>query len=479
MARRWNRIAAVGLATALALAAGGGGDDDTTTGGDGGNGGNGGDDGSGKPALPECPIGSIDEAASKPVEITFWHSMTRANEDTLKALTKDFNSSQSDVKVTLVNQTTYTDTLTKYKAGLGTGDLPDLVQIEDTGVQLMIDSQSVLPAQSCVDAEDYDTSDHVQRVVQYYSVQDVLWPVPFNVSNPVLYYNKKAFEKAGLDPENPPATLAEVREAAQAIVDAGAAKFGFAFKSDPWFLEQWLAKAGESYVNNGNGREERATATAFDTEAGREIFSFLETMVDDGLAQNTGEGGFDNLLAIGNENAAMTIDTSAALGTISLVLSTGDYPNVELGVGPMPGPEGEGGVLVGGAALYIVNKSAPEEQEAAWRFAKFLNEPQSQATWSAGTGYIPIRQSAVELAPLTQRWTEEPGYRVAYDQLLAGVENVATAGPVIGDYVGVRKGVSDALASMFSQGTDAATALTQAAQAGDAAIEEYNGRIGA
>ncbi len=476
MALSRNRLAIVGLVTALVLAACGGGDDDS--GGGGGNGGTEGDGDGAKSDLPACPLGAIDEAGDTPVKITFWHAMTRVNEETLQALADEFNSSQSDVKVTLVNQTTYTDTLTKYKAGLGTGDLPDLVQIEDTGVQLMLDSQSILPAQSCVDAEEYDLSDHVQRVVQYYSVGDVLYPMPFNVSNPILYYNRKAFEAAGLDPDSPPTSLDEVREAAQAIVDSGATKFGFAFKTDPWFLEQWLAKAGESYVNNDNGRAERATATAFDSEAGLEIFTFLDSMVDDGIAQNTGEGGFDNLLALGNDNAAMTIDTSAALGTISQVLSEGDYPNVELGAAPMPGPEGEGGILVGGAAIYIVNKSSDARQEAAWRFAKFLNEPQSQATWSAGTGYVPIRQSAAELSPLKERYVEAPAYRVAFEQLLSGVENVATAGPVIGDYIGVRKAVSDALASMFSQGASPADALKQAAQAGDAAIEEYNARIG-
>ena len=477
MALHRNRLAVLGLTAALALAACGGGDDDNAGGND-GSGGTGGDGGNGKTDLPACPLGAIDKAASKPVKITFWHAMTRANEETLKALTEKFNSSQSDVKVTLVNQTTYTDTLTKYKAGLGTGDLPDLVQIEDTGLQLMLDSQSVLPAQSCVDAEKYDLTDHVQRVIQYYSVQDVLYPMPFNVSNPILYYNRMAFEKAGLDPDKPPTTLEEVRTDAQAIVDSGVTKFGFAFKTDPWFLEQWLAKAGMAYVNNDNGRTSRATATAFDTPAGREIFTFLDSMVTDGLAQNTGEGGFDNLLALGNESAAMTIDTSAALGTISQVLSSGQYPDVTLGAAPMPGPEGEGGLLVGGAAIYIVNKTSPEHQEAAWRYAKFLNEPQSQATWSAGTGYVPIRQSATELEPLKGVWKDDPAYRVAYDQLLAGVENVATAGPVIGDYVGVRKAVSDALSSMFIQGTDPAAALTQAAKAGDAAIEEYNARIG-
>ena len=44
-------------------------------------------------------------------------------------------------------------------------------------------------------------------------------------------------------------------------------------KLDPWYLEQWSAKADELYVNEENGRKARATETVFDDDAGREIFS--------------------------------------------------------------------------------------------------------------------------------------------------------------------------------------------------------------
>ena len=93
----------------------------------------------------------------------------------------------------------------------------------------------------------------------------------------------------------------------------------------------------------------------------------------------------------------MTIDTSASLGTISQVLEhPAQYPDVELGVAPMPGPRGNGGVLVGGAALWIVKKSAPEKQAAAWEYVKFLDTAETQATWAAGTGYVPIVESAAD-----------------------------------------------------------------------------------
>jgi sn-glycerol 3-phosphate transport system substrate-binding protein len=441
-----------------------------------------GDDGGGggggvEQATAECPIGAIAKSPTKPVNIVMWHAMTQANQDALVKLTDEFNRSQSDVRVKLVNQPGYDDTFTKFKAGLGSGDLPDLIQLQDIALQLMIDSRAILAAQQCVEADNYDLSDHVQRVVDYYTVEDVLWPMPFNVSNLVLLYNKQAFTEAGLDPEKAPANFEEIRAAAEKIVSSGAAKSGIAIKNAPEYPEQWLAKAGEPYVNNGNGREKRATAVTFDSAAGLDVYTWLSSMVKDNLAITTPREGFDHLLAVANDNAAMTIESSASLGTITGVI--GNYPSVTLGVGPFPGPEGRGGVLVGGAALYILNKSSPAKQEAAWRFAKFLNEPQTQATWSASTGYVPIRQSAIELEPIVKRWAEVPGFRVAYDQLLAGENNEATAGPVIGDYTGVRKAVSDALQAMVTQGVPPQQALDRAAKGANEAIEEYNARIGA
>jgi sn-glycerol 3-phosphate transport system substrate-binding protein len=429
----------------------------------------------------KCPVNALKNAKSKPVNITYWQGgLQRANEEAILRLTDQFNSSQNDVHVTVVNQTTYADTLNKFRAGLSSGDLPDLVQIEDTGLQQMIDTQAVLPAQACVDAEKYDLSDNLKRVVDYYSVKGKLWPMPFNVSNPVLYFNKKAFQTAGLDPNNPPKTLDEVKAAAQKLKDSGTvSQAGFGMKLDPWYLEQWSALGGKTYVNNSNGRKSRATSTTFDNATGKEIFTFLNDMVKSGLARTNpadGQSAFDNLLGIGNGNFGMTIDTSAALGTIQQLLSSGQYPDVELGVAPMPGPKGKGGVLVGGGANYIVKKSSPEKQAAAWQYAKFLNDPATQADWTIATGYVPSRQSAANMPQVQQYWTANPGFKVAYDQLLGGVANTATAGPVIGDYQGVRDVVLDSEQQMFN-GMSPSAALKQAKQNANGKIEEYNSRV--
>ena len=326
-------------------------------------------------ATATCPLSAL-KKANKPVEITMWHSMNRALGDTLTKLTDDFNSSQSDVKVNLVNQIEYAQTFTKYKAGLGTGDLPDIVQLQETEQQQMIDTRTVLPASACAKADKYSFSDFLPRIISYFTVEGTQYAMPFNNSGPVLFYNKKAFSAAGLDPEKPPTTFDEMRTAAEKL-KANGVEAPLGLKTEPGYFEHWRAMANKLYVNNSNGRKGRATKTVYEDATGREIFSWLSGMVKDGLATTNPDLGsnFDNLLGIRSGLHAMAIDTSAVLGTITAVLSAGNDPNIDIGVAPMPGPSHKGGVLVSGGALYMVNKSAPEKQAAAWKFLKFLDEP--------------------------------------------------------------------------------------------------------
>jgi sn-glycerol 3-phosphate transport system substrate-binding protein len=427
----------------------------------------------------DCAKGTLEQATA-PVEITFWHAMTVRNAETLQALVDQFNSSQTQVKVNLVFQGNYGETLDKYLTALRGEQLPDMVQLEDTATQLMIDSGSAVKMQDCLEVDNYDTSDHLERVLAFYTVDGDLWPMPFNVSNPIFYYNKTAFAKAGLDPNKPPTTLEEIEQYSRAIVDSGAAKHGFSFELSPWLIEQWFGMAGEEFVNNGNGRDARATEVLFNNDLGLEIFTWFKRMVDDGLAVNVGRNpsGADHFLAIGSGDSAMTIGTSAALGTIFQVLEGGDFPDVELAVAPLPGKKGDGGIVVGGAALYISNRSTPEKQEAARVFAEWLNEPEQQATWHEGSGYIPIRKSAAELPQVQTLWAEKPQYKVAYDQLLSGVTNPASAGPVLGPSQEMRDAVTKGLERMLLEGASPEDALSGAADEANAAIAEYNSRIG-
>ncbi|HEY5011184.1 MAG TPA: ABC transporter substrate-binding protein [Acidimicrobiia bacterium] len=468
---RLRSILTVAVALSLTLAACGGSSKTTST--------TPGSTGAGKVNPADCGLAAFAKA-TKPVEVTFWHEMSRANADWLVAATKTFNASQHDVHVTLVQFANYQDLLTKYLAGLSTKDLPDLFHPEDTTVQRMIDSQSVTPVQACVDADHYPLSKLLPRATAYFSYQKVLYGMPWSLSNPILWYNKTAFTKAGLDPNKPPRTLAEVEADSQKIVSSGAAKHGIALRVEPYIFEFLNAKSGGTLVNNGNGRTARATAATIDSPIAKQIWTWWNDMVRRGLALNTGgaTGNIDHMLAIGSGDAAMTMEASGVLGTVKQVLEQGQYKTVRIGTAPLPSISGGGGVPVGDGSLWISKASAPEKKAAAWQFVKFLASAQEQASVAVEGGFAPIRSDATTIPTLAQKWAREPYFRVSYDQLTTGAEDAATAGSLIGDYQGVRDAVKDGMLSMLTGGLTPAAALQKAQREADAAIKAYNDRLG-
>lgn len=432
----------------------------------------------GASSLPTCPLKAL-KAAKGTVTITFWESTNNANATVLTNLTNAFNASQSKIHVTLVAQSGYDDTWTKYQAGLSSGNLPDLAMIQDINLQEAIDTRSFLPVQSCINATHYQTSDFLPRALAYWKVNGVQEALPWAVSTPILYYNKSSFTQAGLNPNTPPATLADMVSDATALK---AHNLGTGVVLDSWHLETWLSTAGDLFVNNGNGRTKRANKAVFLSAPAKQIFTDLSNLVrNDGGVTNPAVGAeaFDNLLGIGSGKYGMTIDTSAALGTVYSVLK--NYPNISLGVGPFPvlNASRAGGVEPGGSALYISNRVPAAEQAAAWTFSEYLDTTQNLATWAAGSGYIPIRKSSVATATIQNLWAAEPAFKVAYDQLQRGGNSAASAGAVIGPYQDVRTDVLDAEETMYLQGVSPSAALQAAAKAVNATIAQYNQRLGA
>jgi sn-glycerol 3-phosphate transport system substrate-binding protein len=428
--------------------------------------------------LPSCNLSTLSKHQGA-VNITFWESASSANLTVLQGITSAFNSSQSKVHVTLVTQNGYDDTWTKYTAGLSNGQLPDLVQLEDERTQTAVDTGTFLPVQSCMNAAKYSTSDFLPRPLAYWKVNGVQWAMPFAVSAPIVYYDQNAFTKAGLSPNSPPLTLSQMLSDAKSLKSSGS---GMGLVLDPWHLETWLASANQLFVNNKNGRSARATKGVFNNKTSVSIFNQLRQLVRSGDATtnpSTGPNQYDNLLGIGSGKYGMTIETSAALGTVTQLLGSGKYANVKLGVGPFPvySSSVKGGIEPGGSGVYISNKVPALNQAAAWTFLSYLMNTQSVATWAAGTGYIPVRKSSTQTATVQHLWTTNPGYKVAYNEINNGVNSAATSGSVIGPYADVRTDVLNAEISMFTQGVTAPKAVDSAQSNVDQTITNYNSRL--
>lgn len=435
--------------------------------------------------LPPCPVDALD-AADGPVKITFWHGMANELEMALIDVVDGYNASQGRVQVILQNQTAYESAIDKYIAS-GIDSRPDIIQLPEYIVQSFAQSETFVPMQACIDAAGFDMTPILPRVANTYLFEGIQWSMPFNVSSPVLFYNKQMYEAAGLDPDDPPVSLDDLRTVSQQLVDSGVAAHGIVLDSGRdsgggWFFEQWFGRVGELYADNGNGRVAPATEVLFDNETGFDILTYLQEMVDSGLAVSVGDnaGGQDSFFKMIDADApgASTIATSAAISSVVAALGSGVAPGLttdDIGIGPMPGPSDTPAAQPGGASVWIPVGKSDEVTAAAWDFTQYLVDAQVQSTWASATGYVPVRSDAVDLDPIAALYEDDPRYRVAYDQMLAAVDSESAVVPALGPLREIRSQTADAVAATYAGG-DIAQILTEAATASNTLIETYNAR---
>ena len=439
--------------------------------------------GGGEEAAPsgETPGAS---PAGGTVTIDLWHSETASNSDTMERLVSRYNSSQSEVKVRLSFQGTPAELIAKVTASLGSRQVPAIALLDEVEPQKMIDSGAAAPMQDFVDREGYDLSDLNETMVRSYTAEGKLWGMPFSAGMGLLYYNKLIFREVGLDPEQPPRDLEEVRQYSEKILKRDAAgnvvRSGIALDIQDW-PERMVAEHGDLFVDNENGHDGRATKVLFDNDTGRWYFQWWHDMVDSGLAFNVGRNPTfaDGLRAMVSDRAAMTFSYSSALRSVVDALAAG-IQGLEMGVGALPGvPGGTGTPYLINRGLWILNLRPEREQEAAWKFVKWLMEPEQQAEWFAGSGYLPVSRAAVDLPASRDIIAKYPQFQVPLDLYL---NNVATSAAesvaLLGPFPQVREELSRAVEAMLAGAQTPDEALASAAAESDKIIKEYNQRIG-
>lgn len=445
--------------------------------------------------LPECPLDALEEAEG-PVQATLWYGgLGGVTKQTMDQTVERFNAGQDQVRLDASDQgSSYEEVFRKYDsaASASVDQLPDLIYLEDTQLQGMIDRGQVLPAEACMEAAGYDITDIEPAVRAKYTVDDVLYPGYVNVSTPVLYYNKAHWVEAGLDPDDPPGTLDEVYEQAKALKEAGVSERPFVLKNSRWFFETWLSGIDVDVVDNGNGRDGPATEATFDTPETRDLFELLQRMNDEGLLNvfaNT-EGSIDHYLALAQEQSSMIVETSTASTTIADTLA-GEVTAAEAGVefdesvveranivpatAPFPGIESPGEVFVSGGTFYILNTSDPAQQAAAWRFLEFMLQPENAREWHFSGSYLPAVKEVADDPRVQEFWSGE----VAGVLLANAVEQLEDAdpdkaGPLLGPYTDFADEIERAMDAILLGGADIESTLSSAEQRVTASLDRYN-----
>lgn len=402
--------------------------------------------------------------------ITFWHSMGGVNGEAIDYLVKKFNEeNEKGITVEAQYQGNYDDAINKLKSAQIGNMGADLVQIYDIGTRFMIDSGWVVPMQQLIDADGWDVSQLEPNIAAYYSVDGQLYSMPFNSSTPIMYYNKDMFAKAGIT--EIPDSLPKIEAVADKLVKEGGAGEAISLSIYGWFFEQFTCKQGLNYVNNGNGRQDVATAVEFDQNgAGVNTLTAWKSLYDKGYAPIVGRGGDAGLADFSAGKAAITLGSTASLKQIlndvngKFEVGTAYFPKVS--------DADQGGVSIGGGSLWALNNEDAAKQAATWEFVKFLVSPESQAYWNSQTGYFPVTTAAHEEPVFKENIAKYPQFQTAIDQLHDSKPE--SAGALLSVFTECRTIAETEIENMLNGGVSPEDTVAKIAEQDNKSIEEYN-----
>jgi hypothetical protein len=238
--------------------------------------------------------------------------LTGLGGELLQKYGEDFNKTQNEYKVVVSFKGQYPEQRAAAVAAFRAGNPPHIMQMFDAGSGDMMSARNAIVPVSEVFKRaglQFDPADFIAPARGYYGLPSGdLLSMPFNVSTTVLFWNKDAFRKAGLDPEKPPRTWPELIKAAQQIRKTNAAACGYTTAWLAWIvLEQFSSRHNLPLGTQGNGRAKLNADLKFNTPLRQRR---VHTLVDMQKDKSFDYGGRSNDVAakyISDECAAALI----------------------------------------------------------------------------------------------------------------------------------------------------------------------------
>ena len=412
-------------------------------------------------------------------QVQWWHAMGGALGEKVNEIAQGFNDSQDAFEVVPTYKGNYTEVMTAAIAAFRAGEQPHIVQVFEVGTATMMAAEgAIYPVHELMEqhASDWNPDAYLPAVKSYYTTTEGdLLSLPFNSSTPVFWYNKDAFEQAGLDPESPPETWAEVEQAGRALQEAGL-PCGIAVGWQSWVLvENESAWHDRPIGTLANGFEGLGTELVFNqNEVVPRLVGELGEWQKSRLFDYGGRRG-DSLPKFTSGECGMWINSSAYYGDIT---SQVDF---DFGIGMLPrygdvegAPQNS---IIGGATLWVLQGHEEEDYAGVADFFSYLSSPEVQADWHQSTGYVPITTAAYELSQKQGFYEANPGTETAIRQLSLNEPTENSKGLRFGNFVQIRDVINEELEAVWAGQKDAQTALDDAARRGNELLRRFEDQV--
>ena len=407
-------------------------------------------------------------------QIDFWHAFSGRLGELLQEQVNTFNASQSDYEVLATNKGNYSETLNAGIAAFRAGEQPDILQVFEVGTATMMAATGAIKPVYEVMSEagsKFDQSTYISAVKGYYTTTDGrMLSLPYNSSTPVIYVNRDAFTKAGLDPDMDLSTWANVDTALEKL-KAGGSECPLTTAWQSWVhLENMSAYHNVPFASKDNGFAGLDTELSFN---GPVQVKHIQTMGDWAKEGKFIYGGRRN------ESGARFRAGECALYTESSAGYAGvkNEAKFEFNIRPLPYWDDVEGApqntIIGGASLWVMAGQTPEEYKGVARFLEFLSSSAIQAKWHQDTGYLPITITAYEQTKAEGFYQSNPGTDVAIIQMTAKEPTGNSKGLRLGYFDQIRGYIDEELEAVWAGDKTAEAALNNAVERGNQLLRRF------
>ncbi len=415
----------------------------------------------------------LSSPAQAQTEIQWWHSMTGGLNDWVMDLANGFNASQKEYKVVPTYKGTYDETMPAAVAAFRAGNAPHILQVYEVGTATMMAAKSAIVPVGKVLADagyKFDPKAYIPAVVGYYTAPNgQMLSFPLNSSTTVFNYNKDAFRKAGLDPNNPPKTWPEVVLAAAKLKSSGVS-CPFTTSWQGWTqLESFSTWHNTEFATKGNGFGGTSARLNFNSPLHVRHIENLANMAKQGLFVYRGRGNAADAPFYSGE-CAMATASSSTYATIK------KNAKFDFGIAPLPYypdvPGAPQNTVIGGASLWVMaGKKAPEYKGVA-AFFNYLTNPEIQAKSHQRTGYLPITMASFEATEKAGFYKQNPGTDVAVNQMIRKTTE-KSRGIRLGNFVQIRAIEDEELEQVWAGKKTAKEALDSAVKRGNELLVRF------
>lgn len=409
-------------------------------------------------------------AADGTVTLTFWHSFVSSSIPALEALIDRFETEHPGIRIDAQYIPTGDALVQKLITSVRSGNAPDISWVRAHYMEDLVAADAVYSMDHFRDRPDGLTQEELDdlypALVQYSSWRGTMYALPMEATNLGLLYNKEHFREVGLDPERPPQTWDELKQAATRLTqdrnnDGRPERVGFIVPAVPatgpqgaYMMWQWIPfvwQAGGYLIN------EPQTEVIFHHPPGVAALTLWKDLYD---AQNLRSFSTqDPLTSFVSGQASMMLD-----GPWNLPRYDELMPDTDWGIAMLPEGPDKRATVVAGEYLSIFKQT--EHPDEAWTFLKWMIQPETQAFWTMESGYLPVRASVMENPDLQQYLATHEGHRAFVEQM----EFALAQRPMDFHTVEIQRLIAEAIEQALVGGQDPATVLNAAAKRSNALL---------